>query len=116
MSTFQYKVVLQLTSSNEDVQKSVISHIHNILKAMERISIELVTHGDGIIFLFENSEFKEKLEAFKEKGVRLFVCKNALDAKKLEAQVVLPFAEIIPSAVAHLIKRQSEGWSYLREA
>ena len=110
-----HKVVLQLTSNDSLVQKSAISHIHNIQKAFEHIVIELVTHGDGIELLLKGSALENHLQKLHETGVQLLVCKNALDAKKLSDSDVLPFCQVIPSAVAHLILRQIEGWSYLRE-
>lgn len=110
-----HKVVLQLTSNDHAVQKSALSHIHNIQKSFEHIVIELVTHGDGIELLMKESALVERLRIMHETGVQLLVCQNALDAKNLSDSDVLPFSTIIPSAVAHLIVRQSEGWSYLRE-
>lgn len=110
-----HKVILQLTSNDPAVQKSALSHIHNILEAFDQIEIELVTHGKGIELLLKGSTLENSLQNIKEKGVKLLVCRNALDAKKLSDSDVLPFCQIIPSAVAHLIVRQSEGWSYLRE-
>ena len=110
-----HKVVLQLTSNDHAVQKSALSHIHNIQNAFDHIEIELVTHGNGIELLLNGSEFENHLQKIQEKEVQLLVCKNALDAKKLSDSDVLSFCKVIPSAVAHLIVRQSEGWLYLRE-
>ena len=110
-----HKVVLQLTSNDPSIQKSMISHIHNIQKSFDEIEMEVVTHGNGIELLLKSSLLEHSLQKMKDSGVRLLVCKNALDAKKLSDSDVLPFCEVIPSAVAHLIVRQSEGWLYLRE-
>lgn len=110
-----HKVLLQLTSNDPSVQKSAISHIKNIQKSIDQIEIELVTHGSGIELLLKTSSFENHLLKISEGGVKLLVCKNTLDAKKLSDSDVLLFCQIIPSAVAHLIVRQSEGWSYLRE-
>ena len=110
-----HKVVLQLTSNDPAVQKSALSHIYNISKAFDQIEIELVTHGNGIELLLKTSSFENHLQKLQEEGVKLLVCKNALYEKKLSDSEVLPFCQVIPSAVAHLIMRQSEGWSYLRE-
>ena len=110
-----HKVVLQLTSNDSSIQKSALSHIHNIQKAFDQIEIELVTHSNGIELLLKGSILENRLQKLKEEGVKLLVCKNALEAKKLSDSDVLSFCQIIPSAVAHLIVRQSEGWLYLRE-
>lgn len=110
-----HKVLLQLTSDDPEIHKSAISHIHNIIKAFDQIDIELVTHGKGIGLLLKGSVLESNLQKLAEKGVKLLVCKNALEANNLSESDVLAFCQVIPSAVAHLIVRQSEGWSYLRE-
>lgn len=110
-----HKVVLQLTSNDLTVQKSALSHIHNIQKSFEHIVIELVTHGDGIELLLKESLLEDHLKKLHETGVQLLICQNAMDAKNLSNSDFLSFSTLVPSAVAHLIVRQSEGWSYLRE-
>ncbi len=109
-----YKVVIQLAGNDAKLQKATIGQVNNILKAIENIRIEVVTHSHGIELLFTNSGLKEHLEKLHEKGVVFLVCQNALDAQHVQKNSLLPFAEVIPSAVAHLIIRQEEGWSYLR--
>lgn len=111
----RYKVIIQLTSGDVSIQKSAITHLYNILKAIDEIEIELVTHGKGIALLLNETIFEKSLVELNQKGVRFLVCQNALDAQKLDKTSVLDLAIIIPSAVAHLIIRQSEGWPYLRE-
>ena len=110
----QYQVVLQVSGNDPKLQKATIGQVNNILKAMENINIEVVTHSHGIEMLFNNSPLKNNLELLHEKGVAFLVCKNAMVAQKIEKDSLLPFAQVIPSAVAHLIVRQAEGWSYLR--
>lgn len=110
----EYKVVIQLTGNDPAIQKATIGQVNNILKALEKVRIEVVTHSHGIELLFNNSAFKNTLEQLHGKGVTFLVCQNAMDAQNIEKGSLLPFAEIIPSAVAHLIIRQHEGWSYLR--
>ena len=110
----QYKVVIQLSANDPKIQKATIGQVNNILKALKNIRIEVVTHSHGIELLFTNSALKNNLEKLHEKGVVFLVCQNAMNAQNIEKDSLLPFAVIIPSAVAHLIIRQDEGWSYLR--
>ena len=109
-----YKVVIQLSGNDEKIQKATIGQVNNLLKALLNIRIEVVTHSHGIDLLFKNSSFKDHLEKLQDKGVAFLVCQNALEAQNVEKDVLLPFTEVIPSAVAHLVVRQDEGWSYLR--
>ena len=110
----EYKVVIQLTNNDPKIQKATIGQVNNILKAMDNIRIEVVTHSHGIELIFNNSSLKNIVEQLHGKGVRFLVCQNAMVAQNIEKDSLLPFAEVIPSAVAHLIIRQDEGWSYLQ--
>ena len=110
----KYKVVIQLSGNDSTLQKATIGQVNNILKALENIDIEVVTHSHGIEMLFNNSPLKNNLEILHEKGVAFLVCQNAMSAQHIEKNSLLPFAQVIPSAVAHLIVRQAERWSYLR--
>lgn len=110
----KYKVVIQLSGNDPKLQKETIGQVNNILKAMENIRIELVTHSHGIEMLFNNSLLKNNLDQLHQKGVVFLVCQNAMAAQNIQPDTLLPFVQTIPSAVAHLIVRQAEGWSYLR--
>ncbi|MEO6682687.1 MAG: DsrE family protein [Ginsengibacter sp.] len=110
----KYKVVIQLSDNDPSLQKATINQVNNILNALEDIQIEVVLHSLGIHFLLQDNHLKSHIEQLHGKGVMFLVCRNALNAQNLDQDTLLSFAEIIPSAVAHLIVRQAEGWSYLK--
>ncbi len=109
-----YKVVIQLSGNDPTLQKSTIGQVNNILKALDNIDVEVVTHSHGIEMLLNNSHLKNNLEQLHQKGIAFLVCQNAMAAQNIDKDYLLPFAQVIPSAVAHLIVRQAEGWSYLK--
>lgn len=111
-----YKVVIQLTESEVSVQKATLNQVANILKALGKVNIEVVTHSLGIELLLKEAHFSNHLAQLNKQGIAFLVCQNALQARGLHQEDLLPFAKIIPSAVAHLVVRQAEGWSYLRMA
>lgn len=110
----KHKVVIQLTGNDLTLQKATIGQVNNILKSLKNIKIEVVTHSHGIEMLFKNAHLKKSLGELHQKGVSFLVCQNAMAAQNIDQDFLLPFAEVIPSAVSHLIVRQEEGWSYLR--
>lgn len=113
MSTV-YKVVIQLSSNDILVQKATISQLNTILNALPKVAIELVMNGPGIDLIIIDAPLTKTLELLNEKGIQFLVCKNSLNQKNLSTNYVLPFCTIVPSAVAHLIVRQHEGWSYIK--
>lgn len=112
--TNHYRVVIQLNTAEKRVQKATLGQIENILKSDEEIYIELVTHGDGVELLYKNSEYINVIEDLHKKGVALVVCNNTLTSKNLSQEDFLTGITVLDSAVVHLIKRQNEGWAYLK--
>jgi len=108
------KVVIQLSSNDTLVHRSLIKQLHNIQKAFKKVTIEVVTHGPGIEFLSKQSPFRNSIEVLNRSGIAFLVCQNTLNEKKVSPQELLPLIKIIPSGLAHVITRQSEGWSYIK--
>ena len=109
-----YKVVIQLSSNELLVQKATISQLNNILNALTSVSIELVMNGPGIDLILKDASLANTLEQLNEKGIQFMVCKNSLNHKNMDHHSILAFCNVIPSALAHLIVRQHEGWSYIK--
>ena len=109
-----YKVVIQLSSNDILVQKATISQLNNILNALPSITIEVVMNGSGMDLVLQDAPLTNTLEQLHEKGIQFLVCKNSLNQKNLSNTSILDFCTIVPSALAHLIVRQHEGWSYIK--
>lgn len=109
-----YRAVLQLSTNDAAVHKSLVQQLNNIRNAPGVIQLELVTHGPGIDLLLKDAPFERELRLACDQGVRFLVCANTLQSRNTDSSVLTSFVEIIPSALVHLIKRQSEGWSYIK--
>ena len=109
-----YKTVIQLSDSDTKAQESLITQLNNIKNAIENIEIEVVVHGNGLNLLYLNNRYYEPLKKLHDQDVHFLVCHNTLSAKQVTIDSLLPFCNVIPSALAHIIDRQSEGWSYIK--
>jgi len=110
----KHKVVFQLSNNDTFVQKSLIRQLSNLLEAIDGISIEVVAHGYGIDLLLGNSPFKNNISMLRNKGVDFLVCERTLQHEKFDPSGLLNFTKVVPAGVAHIIQRQSEGWSYIK--
>lgn len=110
----QQKVAIHFASDDILSQKKAIAQINNVLNALKGVAIELVVHSDGITLLSKNNHFKSHLEDLNTKGVVILACNNTLKAKNIDPAALPDFVKVVPSALAHLIVRQSEGWSYIK--
>ena len=112
--TPKQRVVFQLSSNDTLVHKSLVKQLNNLLTAINNVEIEVITHGPGVTMLQENSAVKNNLEKLEKRGVKFLVCRNTLNEKKIDPKTLLPISSIIPAGLAHIIVRQSEGWSYIK--
>ena len=110
----RYRVVVQLNSEQTPVQKATLGQIQNMLKSGESIDIELVIHGAAADLLLPGAGQLAHMEDVHARGVRVLVCQNTLQARGWTPDDLPVWIEVVDSAVVHLIKRQHEGWAYLR--
>lgn len=108
------KVVIQLSDNSSSVQKATLQQLYNLKEALPDVLIELVTHSKGIDLLMQGSPWHDILGNLSEKNIKFLVCQNTLKDREGDAAQLLTFAEVIPSAVAHIVLRQQAGWSYLK--
>lgn len=109
-----YKVVIQLSSSDYGIHKAMLDQIANLLNDIDDIQVEVVIHSQAYPFLLENSLFKLHVIDLYEKNVHFLICKHTMNNHNLILEDLIAGVELISSGVAHLVKRQAEGWAYLK--
>lgn len=110
----QYQTVFHLSSGDLSVHKALTRQIYNLPEALSAASVKIVTHGEGIGLLLADSPYTNMLYDLHGRGIRVLVCKNTLKQKNIPEESLPGHIETIPAAVAHLIVRQHERWSYIR--
>jgi len=113
-TTTKYKVVIQLSDNDTFIQKSILRQITNLLEALEDVAVEVVTHSYGIDLLLAGTPFHEVIHRLEQKGVAFLVCENTLKHEKLERSQLLDTIRTVPAGVAHIVRRQAEGWGYIK--
>ena len=110
-------VVWDLSSTDTSEQAAVFRQINNALAQVPDMQIEVVFHGQAIFAMMKDStQFESRIKLAKEKGVTLAVCNNSLRRYKIDPSQIKTEGIVVPSAVVELIRKQSEGWSYLKAA
>lgn len=109
------KVVWDVADADTATTAGVFRQINNALAQVPDMEIEVVFHGGAIFGMVKDSTtFSSRIRAAREKGVTLSVCNNSIKRYKVDPSSINPDAVIVPSAVVELIRKQSEGWSYLK--
>jgi intracellular sulfur oxidation DsrE/DsrF family protein len=113
----QYQAIFQTDQAGKAHHEQVLSNIENSLNEFgdQRLHVALVAHGEGIdLFLRQTKLVGEKLEKLAARGVELLACGVTMKRMNLLPEELYPFVQVVSSANAELIKRQTEGWVYIK--
>ena len=115
VSAQQHKIVWDLNIKDTSAQTALFRQIGNVLKQSPDTKIEVVYHGGAIYGLVQGSSFfNDKVQEFLKKGVIFAACNNSLNRYGLDPKTVLPGVVVVPVAILELMKKQEEGWSYIK--
>ncbi len=78
------------------------------------IEIEIVAYGPGIGMLKLDSVVNSRLADAAKAGVKIVACENTMRNQKLTKADMHPSASFVASGVVELVRKQSEGWAYIR--
>ena len=110
-----YKIVIQLTSADTAVQRSMVKQINNALKSAPKSKIEVVCHNNGLFFLVTAKTYQsEEIRKLKAQGVVFAACENSMRSHKVQKSELLPEAITVPSGVIEIVKKQNKKWAYLK--
>ncbi len=114
------KVVYHVNDSSAQAV-GALRNIGNHLEVNPKAKIVVVTHAQGVDFLFEGAKDKAgnpyniRVEELKSQGVQFDVCEITLRNRKLSRSQFIPEAVFVPSGVAEITRlQQREGYAYLR--
>ncbi|HMP32025.1 MAG TPA: DsrE family protein [Saprospiraceae bacterium] len=110
-----YKIVFQVASDDTLVHKSLMRQLGNITSVDPHLKIEVVCHGPGIDLLHkEKSHFGAKVKDYVDKGITFNACEFTLKQQNISKDQIIPEAKFVRSALLHIVKLQTEGWSYIK--
>jgi len=119
-SVAEDKVVYHINDTNAQAANA-LRNIGNHLEVNPKAKIVVVSHAQGIDFLFDGAKDKGgnpyniPVEQLKGRGVQFDVCQITLRNRKLDKGKFIPEASFVPSGVAEITRlQQREGYAYLR--
>ena len=80
----------------------------------DRVDLEIVAYGPGINMLKMESTSANRVREALRAGIAIVACENTMDAQKLDRQDMLSEISYVPAGVVQLMKRQQQGWAYIR--
>ena len=112
-----HRIVFQVTLDGAENWNKVLNQIENLKKgfAPDKVEIEVVTHGDaGGFVLAKNTALSERIQKIEATGVQFSLCANTQKKNNIKPEEITPGVTIVPAGIVQVIKRQEEGWSYVK--
>ncbi len=112
----KHRLLIQLSSAEHKVQRSLIGQINNLLKFFNYadVQVRVVCHGESLEMVLKESNFADDIKMLGNHDVVFAVCKTMVIANNKTKENILESVEIIPSGIAEILLKQEEGWSYMK--
>lgn len=110
------KVVIQVSQGDPSVWNLALSNAKNIQKDLgkDNVDLEIVAFGPGISMLKAQSEVADRVSQAVAAGVQVVACENTMHAMKLDKADMNPAIGYVPSGAVEIMRRQQQGYAYLR--
>ena len=110
------RALFQVTDNDPARWTLILNNMQNLREGVggEPVEIELVAYGPGINMLKSDSSVKQRIAEALKSGVKVNACQNTMNGMKLTAPDMLPEIGYVPSGVVEVMRKQQQGWAYIR--
>jgi len=112
----QYKVVLQVSDADPAKWGLALNNANNIQHDLGKgnVQIEIVAYGPGLAMLKGDSKVAPRLAQALDSSIGLLACENTMRNTKTTKDQMYSGIAYVDAGVVHIMKRQREGWAYVR--
>lgn len=112
----RYKLVIQVSDNDPAKWNLALNNAKNVQDDIgaANVDIAIVAYGPGIGMLKLESPTGARVADAMKANVRVVACENTMRAQKLGKDDMLPAISYVPAGVTEIMKKQGEGWAYLR--
>ena len=110
------KVVFQVSAGDPKTWNLTLNNAKNVQQELgaKNVDIEIVAYGPGIGMLKFDSAVANRIDEAVGDGVKVVACENTMKALKLTRDDMLASSGFVPAGVVELMKKQKEGYAYIR--
>ncbi len=112
------KIVFDVTSSNTNVHGAAVRHAKLMSQAYPDSQFEVVIYSGALAMALKDksSVYSDMEELLANKNVSVVVCQGTMAREKATMDDLIPGVTSVPDGILEIIKRQKEGWGYIKEA
>ncbi len=110
------KVIFQVSDGDPAKWNLALNNARNVHAELgkDKVLIEIVAYGPGLGMLKAESKVEARLAQALEDNIGLIACENTMTSTKTTKEDMYSGISYVPAGVTHLMKRQREGWAYIR--
>jgi intracellular sulfur oxidation DsrE/DsrF family protein len=110
------KVVFQVSDADPAKWNLALNNARNVQTDLGQgnVQIEIVAYGPGLGMLKADSKVADRLAAALDQNVGFLACENTMQNTKVTREQMYSGIGYVQAGVTHLMKRQGEGWAYIR--
>ena len=111
------KAVFQVSDNDEGKWALALGNARNLQRGTESTGgadVEIVAYGPGIQLLKADSPLAARITDAVGHGIKVVACKNTMAASKLTEADMLPDIGYVPAGVIELMRKQQQGYAYIR--
>ena len=110
------RVVFQVSDNDPVKWNLALNNARNVQADLGKgnVQIEIVAYGPGLGMLKMDSAVSARLAQALDGGVGLLACENTMQNTKVNKDDMYGGIAYVQAGVTHIMKRQKEGWAYIR--
>lgn len=115
-SESHFKVLFDLSSESQENWNTLLNNVENVkIELGNKSEFRVVLHGGGIHLIEKKAAFQvDRINKLIMQGVQFVGCENTMKRKGIKKSELLPHIGTVPAGLAELVRKQSQGWSYLK--
>ena len=110
------KLVFQMSDADPARWDLALNNMRNVQVDLgdDEVDLELVAYGPGIGMLKGDSPVAKGVAEALKTGAKVVACENTMKGQKLGYADMLPNIGYAPSGVVELMRKQQQGYAYIR--
>ena len=115
-SAAKHKVVFQVSDADPQKWNLTLNNAKNVADELgeDAVEMEIVVYGPAIGMLKADSAVAKRVADALKNGTKVVACENTMKTQKLVYADMLPNIGYAPAGVVELMKKQREGFAYIR--
>jgi intracellular sulfur oxidation DsrE/DsrF family protein len=115
-SAAKQRVIFQVSDNDPAKWGLALNNARNVQEDLgkDNVQIEIVAYGPGLNMLKAESKVADRLAGALDEKVGLIACENTMSNTHVTKDDMYSGIAYVKAGVTHIMKRQREGWAYIR--